>query len=104
MRAHGSPAAPVSPAVEGTLVEHARRDEDPPGPYDLPPGHFRRLERRHARIGPQVLGGGVEAAQLGRRPAEFGLGPQPEVGLGAFVAHLPKRALSWLAMGRTRLR
>src|SRR5205823_12472276 len=57
MRAHGSPAAPVSPAVEGTLVEHARRDEDPPGPYDLPPSHFRRLERRHARIGPQVLGG-----------------------------------------------
>jgi len=61
--------------VEVILVEHASRDEDPRGPYDLPPCHLRYPERRHARIGPDILGRGIEAAQLGTRPPQLGLGP-----------------------------
>ena len=76
--------------VEVILVEHASRDEDPPGPYDnFPPRDLRSSERRHARIGPDVLGRDVEAAQLITRPPQLGLGQQPQVGLGPFVAHPP---------------
>jgi hypothetical protein len=61
--------------VEVILVEHARRDEDPPGPQDLPLRHLRRAERHHARIGLGVPGGGIEAAQLSTNPPQLGLGP-----------------------------
>jgi len=61
--------------VEAILVKRADRDEDPPGPYDLPPRHLRCPERRHARIGPDILGRGIEAAQLGTRPPQLGFGP-----------------------------
>ena len=61
--------------VEVILVEHASRDEDPPGPYHLPPCHLRCPERRHTRIGPGILGRGIEAAQLSTYPPQLGLGP-----------------------------
>ena len=75
--------------VEVILVEHASRDKDPPGPYDFPRRALQSSERRHARIGPDVLGRDVEAAQLITRPPQLGLGQQPQVGLGPFVAHPP---------------
>jgi hypothetical protein len=43
----------------------------------------------HARFGPDVLGRDIEAAQLITRPPQLGLGQQPQVGLGPFVAHPP---------------
>jgi hypothetical protein len=60
--------------VDEILVEHAGRDEDPPGPADLPGRALRDRERRHARIGPGVLGRGIEATQLITRPPQLGLG------------------------------
>jgi hypothetical protein len=61
--------------VEAILVKRADRDEDPPGPYDLPPRHLRYPERRHARIGPEILGRRIEAVQLSTRPPQLALGP-----------------------------
>jgi len=37
--------------VEVILLEHARRDEDQPGPSDLPRRALQRPERRHAWMG-----------------------------------------------------
>ena len=77
-------------AVETFLVEHARRDEDPGRPDDLPLRALRGAEQRHALAGPGLYPGhGVDAANLLTYPPQLGLGQQPQVGLGALVAHAP---------------
>ena len=80
-------------AGEAFLVERAGRNEDPPGPDDLPLSALRGGERRHARIGPDVRPrGGIEDTQLIPAP-QLGLGPQTQVGLGPLIAAVTIQSL-----------
>jgi hypothetical protein len=77
-------------------TERTGRDEDPPGPDDLPLRAFRHGERRHARIGPAGWPGrGVQITQLITRPSQLGFGQQPQVGLGPLVTRPPSLHLSY---------
>jgi hypothetical protein len=80
---HASPAIPVEhdprpgpdgpvkishEAGEEILLQGAGRDEDPPGPDDLPLCALRSGERRHARIAAIIRPDrGIQATQLIRR-------------------------------------
>jgi hypothetical protein len=75
-------------AVEEILLQGAGRDEDPPGPDDLPLRALRGAERRHARIGAVIRPDrGIQATQSIRRLPQLDLGPQSQVGLGPLVTH-----------------
>ncbi len=72
------------------LIEHPGRDQDPRGPSDLPLRALRGGERRHARIGPHIgPGRGIQGTQPTTRLPQYGLGQQPQVGLGPLIAHPP---------------